>query len=93
MAISVTDEQICKANDRIIEYGRLKKIAERSSDQAFLRGNISVSKDWAWAHDLYHEAQVACILTLRDLGIEVTTDNVDPRVRPFVPEGEGQDGS
>lgn len=92
MAISVTDEQICKANDRIIEYGRLKEIARRSCTDAFLRGNISVSNDWDALVDLYHEAQVACILTLRDLGIEVTSDNMDPRVRPFV-SGEGEDGS
>jgi hypothetical protein len=93
MAINITDEQICKANDRIIEYGRLKKLAQYSCNGAFLRGNIKVSDDWEHIADLYHEAQVACILTLRDLGIEVATDNVDPRVRPLVPEGEGEDGS
>lgn len=86
MAIEVTDEQICVANDRIIEYGRLKKLAQSSSDAAWCRENFEVSKDWDACADAYHEAQVACILTLRDLGIEVATDNVDPRVRPFVPE-------
>ncbi len=86
--IGITDEQICKANDRIIEYGRLKKLAQASSDVAFVRGNMEVSGGWDIIVDVYREAQVACILILRDLGIEVTTDNVDPRVAPLVPEGE-----
>ena len=88
MVISITDEQICKANDRIIEYGRLKALAQQCSDQAWLRENFAVSADWDRVYEIYHEGEVACILTLRDLGIEVATDNVDPRVRPFVPEGE-----
>lgn len=92
MAIEVTDEQICKANDRIIEYGRLKKLAQTSSDAAWCRGNFSISEEWDRDAEAYHEAQAACILTLRDLGIEVMTDNVDPRVRPFVPEEEGENG-
>lgn len=86
--VGVTDEQICAANDRIIEYGRLKKLAQQSSDQAWCRGNFATSEEWDRDVEAYHEAQVACILTLRDLGIMVTTDNADPRVRPFVPKEE-----
>lgn len=88
MAIEITDEQICTANDRIIEYGRLKALAQSSSDAAWCRENFAISEEWDRDVEAYHEAQVACILTLRDLGIEVTTDNADPRVRPFVPEEE-----